>query len=263
MLSYVALFCNLPGVCSSGDYGVRVLRISDRKLERQHYSVPYYDDCGIFDGEVPERPVQSDDCSEFSLHHHTHATSLYSDQLKRWEDNFNKCCRGKNLPQLSDIAKYDQLTSKAEEEILSKSFDVIICTCSEASSERIRRYFQPVQVVVYNASMITELETFSAIHQALHVVLVGDHQQHHPLLSSDVSLQNGMDVSLFERMYRLIEREYSGDVEKCPLFVRLTEQEIMVCVCVCVVRISVLVCGWVGELCVLARFACDGVEFVH
>ena len=193
-----------------------------------------YDDCVIFDGETPELPKRDDRYSRYTLHHLIHTKSSNANELKRWEESFNECCYAKNLPQLSDIAEYDRLTSKAEEEIMLKSFDVIICTCNEASSERICRYFQPVQVVVYNASMITEPETFSAIHQALHVVLVGNHQQHRPLLSSDVSLQNGMNVSLFERMYRLIEREYSGDVEKCPLFVHLKEQEIMVCVCVCV-----------------------------
>ena len=194
----------------------------------------YDEDHVVFDERPPNyNSGDASDSKEYALHSLLR-TSSNATRINEMERKLTDCCQKKMIPAIKDQGTYASLLLKAEGEIIGhRSFDIVICTASEASSERIRRYFQPVQVVVYNASMITEPETFSAIHQALHVVLIGDHHQHQPLLNSDVSAQNGMNVSLFERLYKLIEREYHGNVNSCPLFTHLKEQRDMVNMMLC------------------------------
>jgi hypothetical protein len=171
----------------------------------------------IFGENAAKMPPRITGSSQYSLISRVRRMSSHAKMIREMENKIYLRSESNKFPSLSQIAEYQQYIWKAEKEILSQGFDIVVCTASEASSERIRRYFQPVQVVVYNASMITEPETFSAIHQALHVILIGNHHQHPPLLNSDVSAQNGMNVSLFERLYKKIEDEYDGEVAKCPL----------------------------------------------
>ena len=193
---------------------LQILHIT-RKSE---HHIPYNDDCVLLGGKCPTVCPITEECKQLSLSHLIRTDSSHAKKLNELEKTFSEKHSLNCLLQFSAVQEYNELVGKAEEEIMSRGFDIIICTASEASSERIRRYFQPVQVVVYNASMITEPETFSAIHQALlHVVLIGDHHQHQPLLNSEVSARNGMNVSLFERLYKKIEDEYDGEVAKCPL----------------------------------------------
>jgi hypothetical protein len=192
---------------------LQILHIT-RKSE---HHIPYNDDCVLLGGKCPTVCPITEECKQLSLSHLIRTDSSHAKKLNELEKTFSEKHSLNCLLQFSAVQEYNELVGKAEEEIMSRGFDIIICTASEASSERIRRYFQPVQVVVYNASMITEPETFSAIHQALHVILIGNHHQHPPLLNSDVSAQNGMNVSLFERLYKVIEDAYNGEVATCPL----------------------------------------------
>jgi hypothetical protein len=220
----------LHGLLKGSDScATQVLRISRRREERQYYHAIYYEDDVIFRGDI-RIPEPSEKDTRYALHHLIRTKSSFARKLKTLENSINKSCNDSKILAQRDRHLYFNYLKEAEKEICEKnSFDIVICTASEASNERISRYFEPVQVVVYNASMITEPETFSAIHQALHVVLIGDHHQHHPLLSSGVleSAQNGMNVSLFERLCKLIERDYPGGVCSCPLFVCLKEQKDM------------------------------------
>ena len=208
----------------------QVLRIS-RREEHQYYHEIYYEDDVIFHHGDIRSPKLSKKDTRYALHHLIRTKSPWSENLKKLENSINMSCRDSKILAPSDRHLYLKYLAQAEKHICeNNSFDIVICTANEASNERICRYFEPVQVVVYNASMITEPETFSAIHQALHVILIGDHHQHRPLLNSGVleSAQHGMNVSLFERLYKLIERDFPGGVCSCPLFVCLKEQKDMV-----------------------------------
>ena len=175
----------------------------------------------IFGENAAKVPPRITGSSQYSLISRVRRMSSHAKMIREMENKIYLRSESNKFPSLSQIAEYQQYIWKAEKEILSKGFDIVICTASEASSEKIRQYFQPIQVVVYNASMITEPETFSAIHQALHVILIGNHHQHPPLLNSNVSARNGMNVSLFERLYKIIEDEYNGELVKCPLLLTL------------------------------------------
>ena len=134
-----------------------------------------------------------------------------------------------NIPPPNQRREYRQLVAEAKRRVIQEGqFDVVLCTCSEASSARIQRHFIPSQCIVYEASLATEPETVAAIARSSHqVVLIGDHSSVCPPVCSKVAGLAGLGVSLFERYARQLTK---GD--EYGLYSFLEEQYRMVsCSC--------------------------------
>lgn len=109
-------------------------------------------------------------------------------------------------PALRDIRGYKYIISKATEEELGKH-NVIFCTIAETTSPRFIEGTRGkvFQLIIDEAGMCTEPETIAAIiaTKAKQVVLIGDHKQLSPVISSTHASDVGLHVSLFERYAHL------------------------------------------------------------
>ena len=110
----------------------------------------------------------------------------------------------------------------------SKYYQIVLCTCSVAGSNRIKEACNnTIQCIVDESAMCLEPETIVPIHwskQLEQVVLIGDHMQLQPIVKNRVAKSLGLTKSLFERysycsfmleeQYRMV-RPYSRISERC------------------------------------------------
>ena len=107
--------------------------------------------------------------------------------------------------------EYYQLISTVEKTILRKNVDIVLCTCNEASSRRIRMTLKPVYCIIDECAMSTEPECMVPIQRAENVILIGDHQQLRPVIRNHVAEVKGLGTSLFERY---VEDEKYAQLQK-------------------------------------------------
>ncbi|XP_042318316.1 helicase with zinc finger domain 2 [Sceloporus undulatus] len=149
--------------------------------------------------------------------------------------------RGEEITE-EEVEKYKRLLGKARKYELERH-DVILCTCSAASSGSLKDSLNVRQVLVDECAMSTEPETLIPLvnYKTIEkVVLLGDHQQLRPVVYNDFCRALGMETSLFERykgkalmldiqyrMHRDIcafpsEAFYDNKLKTCPQLIRRT-----------------------------------------
>ena len=97
---------------------------------------------------------------------------------------------------------YRKILREAEVIFLSENkFDIIFCTCSEASGGRLKRHkhLTPRQCIIDDCGMVNEPETVVLISLCEHAVLIGDHRQLQPVVQYQPAKDHGLSTSLFER----------------------------------------------------------------
>jgi len=83
-----------------------------------------------------------------------------------------------------------------------KNHDIVLCTCSCASSKRVVSGTNIAQIIIDECAMCMEpdalipLVTFSSAEQ---VVLIGDHKQLQPIVLNSDAKNLGLQKSMFER----------------------------------------------------------------
>ncbi|KAJ8260067.1 hypothetical protein GJAV_G00176700 [Gymnothorax javanicus] len=107
--------------------------------------------------------------------------------------------RGEELTD-EEIESYKKLLKDARQEELKKH-DVILCTCTSASSPNITKMLNVQQIIIDECAMATEPEAFIPLvsHKPKQIVLLGDHKQLQPIVHCDLGKHLGMRRSLFER----------------------------------------------------------------
>lgn len=104
------------------------------------------------------------------------------------------------------VQEFYRVRNEAEQyEIAQSGTDVILCTCIEAGSSRVRRYARVSQVIIDEAGMCLEGETLVALTTAgqrlQQVVLLGDHKQLGAVIMNSVTRKLGLAKSLFEVLF--------------------------------------------------------------
>ena len=189
-----------------GEEDISLLRVYSREVERKHCPGPYQD-TKVFEETASANYRVPLVAEKFALHKLISSKMAFSAQR----------------------SEYRWLVAEAERRVIQEGqFDVVLCTCSEASSARIQCHFIPFQCIVYEASLATEPETVAAIARSSHqVVLIGDHSSVCPLVCSKVARLAGLGVSLFERYTHQLTEE-----DEYELYSFLEEQYRMVsCSC--------------------------------
>ncbi|XP_030634059.1 helicase with zinc finger domain 2 [Chanos chanos] len=79
--------------------------------------------------------------------------------------------------------------------------DVILCTCTAASSPSLSKELSFPQIIIDECAMATEPEALIPLvtHKPEQIVLLGDHKQLQPIVHCDLVQRLGMKTSLFER----------------------------------------------------------------
>ena len=104
-------------------------------------------------------------------------------------------------------SKWKKLIESLEATVMHAHFDIVLCTCNEAASERIRKGLmrqglqktRVLQCIVDESGMAYEPETIVPMRLCEHVILLGDHQQLQPVIEYKPARENGLTTSLFER----------------------------------------------------------------
>ena len=157
-------------VAGSSDKNIRVLRIYSREVERKHCPGPYQD-TNVFEETATADYCIPQSVEKFALHKLTSSKLTLPAELEEKVQYSNM-----EVPPPDQRSEYRRLVAEAERQVIQEGqFDVVLCTCSEAGSARIQRYFTPFQCIVYEASLATEPETVAAIARSSHqVVLITD-----------------------------------------------------------------------------------------
>ena len=98
-----------------------------------------------------------------------------------------------------DYIKYIELLEKEEMKILSKDL-IIITTCNSSYNWRLKNeYFS--YIIIDESTQTTEPEALLPIlHGSEHVVLIGDKCQLGPVIFNKKCIDNGLNISIFERL---------------------------------------------------------------
>lgn len=184
---------------------------------------PYYDK--HLYAQKDEFPIK-EELQQYALHTLVRTKSRQQERIKEMESKFDDMRKNGLIATASKRFAYREVIRKAEEEIIKEgNFDIVLCTCNEASGYRFRRNISPIQCIIDEAGMTTEPEAIVALSQAKQAVLIGDHVQLQPTVMSKVAAEKGLKVSLFERYANLFKEKYP---KGCTNFVQLTHQYRMV-----------------------------------
>lgn len=86
------------------------------------------------------------------------------------------------------------------EEAIISSAKIVICTCSTSYDNHLSRvHFS--SVIIDESTQAIEPDTICAIgHGCSHIVLMGDHKQLGPIVSTNIAKRSNLDLSLYERL---------------------------------------------------------------
>ena len=177
---------------------VNILRIYGRRIEKKDYTPRL---STAFTGESATDHECPKDLVQYALHHKVHKESEQKEQIADLEKKFEEHHSKGFIPSAANRKKHKNLISEAEASVIADgNYDIILCTCNECFSPRFRQYIQPVQVIIDEAAMAMEPECLAPVCQSEHVVLIGDHKQLQPIIDNHNARENGLGVSLFERL---------------------------------------------------------------
>ena len=166
---------------------------------------------------------ESSDLRDIALHRKIRDTSnlnqtvrLKAKKIFDTEKVFARMKRAKDLPTRGMVTQYRTLVKEAEA-IEIKNADIILCTCIQAGSGKLKNSVM-AQCIVDEAGQCMEPETLVAIARALEkVILIGDHKQLQPVVQ-DRRVSVALSRSLFERLshrsclldtqYRMVSRKF-------------------------------------------------------
>ena len=120
-------------------------------------------------------------------------------KLKEFDEKLDVIRKSGKIPNVKTCRDYRKTLTKAEDEVLSEHFDIILCTCNETSSARIARCVFPKQCIVDECGMANEPECITPLELCDHIVLVGDHKQLQPVIDYGPAREHGLSTSLFQR----------------------------------------------------------------
>ena len=174
---------------------LKILRIFSKTIEQREYPGPKMHD-GVFPKFMTSEAKCEPKHEKYALHKKIRSINL---EIRAMDIEFKELNKQNKIPSVALRRKYRSTVFNAEVNVLKSGFDIILCTCNEASSHRIAKSVRPVYCIVDECAMCTEPECMVPIQRAEHVVLIGDHQQLRPVIKSREAEAKGLGKSLFER----------------------------------------------------------------
>ena len=178
---------------------LKILRIYGHAIEVKEFPGPYTEKTTfqVSDSEY-RRPIWAD---IYSLHCiiRDPTRKEKSQQLVDIEKTFKEEKLKGHIPDARKWKEWKKCVYNAEKSLLkNNNFDIVLCTCNEASSGRIENV-HPLQCIIDESGMAYEPETIVPISLCEHAVLLGDHKQLQPVIEYKPARENGLTTSLFER----------------------------------------------------------------
>ena len=158
----------------------------------------------IFDG--PESEYKCPELAkEYALHW---KIRQISNGLQEMENMFTREYQQGHVAGAAKYYKWRELINELQIAVMSEPYDIVLCTCNEAASGRIRKGLKSnptgsetrvLQCVIDESGMAYEPETIVPMRLCEHVILLGDHKQLQPVIEYKPARENGLTTSLFER----------------------------------------------------------------
>ena len=182
--------------------GLRILRIYSSAVEKKDYPGP------DLRTQMPPDVTCPDWAKPYALHHLVREKSS-SPKLAEMEEKLKEMKREGKIASGMFCTEYRDALKAAYEDFLEKEkFDVVLCTCNEASGGRVRKNLSVHQCIIDECGMAYEPETIVPLGLCKHAVLIGDHMQLQPVISYQPARENGLVTSLFERYAQHYRDEY-------------------------------------------------------
>jgi len=187
----------------------KIVRVYGQMHENLDYPIPR-------DLLKPKKKKDKEDyvLNQISLHHLIRQEGKrFWKELREFDQLFSANLNSPENVSEEQIDSYRKLVAEASIEEL-KSYDVIFCTCSVSSSNRIRKGTNVVQLIIDECAMCMEPESLIplvAFKNAKRIVLIGDHKQLQPIVMNNDAKFLGLGRSLFERYARstvMLEEQY-------------------------------------------------------
>ena len=175
---------------------LKILRVFSKAIEQEQYPGPK-----LHDQVFRKYTTGADSKCEpqhrpFALHERVRKVNP---KIAEMDAEFKELHKQGKVASQAKRQEYYRLISGTEKTILRERLDIVLCTCNEASSGRIRTTLKPVYCIVDECAMSTEPECMVPIQRAEHVILIGDHQQLRPVIKNHDAEVKGLGTSLFER----------------------------------------------------------------
>lgn len=175
---------------------LKVLRIYGRAVETRDFPGP--DNKGKVDQSAKSEYTCPRWARKYALHHKIreghHATTL-----RELEEKLESLPVG-SIADGQLRKKYRKALLEAEEAALAnQEFDIVLCTCNEASSKRVLKCVFPRQCIIDECGMAYEPECIAPLELCDHAILLGDHKQLQPVIDYHPARENGLSISLFQR----------------------------------------------------------------
>lgn len=178
---------------------LKIVRVFSRSIEQEKYPGPKLNE-GVFRKYTNSSPSTDSKCEpqhqRYALHE---IVRKVNPKIAEMEEEFRALHRQSKIASQSKRSEYYRLLSGTEKRILRENVDIVLCTCNEASSGRIRGTLKPVYCIIDECAMSTEPESMVPIQRAENVILIGDHQQLRPVIKNHTAEVKGLGMSLFER----------------------------------------------------------------
>lgn len=194
-VQFSVIFClDILISCEEVRKELNIVRVFSGSIEEKDFPGPGSN------SEVFRKALTDTECgskfAEYALHHKIRSIAPpIVEKAKR----FHELHRQGKVPSAKMRRDYKLLINRAEKRVLRDNVDIVLCTCNEASSSRIKNNIKPVYCIVDECAMATEPECMVPIRLADNVVLIGDHSQLQPVLNNREAKDMGMGISLFER----------------------------------------------------------------
>ena len=193
MLLYVLDHLIQDGVSVKDE--LKILRVFSKTIEQKEYPGPK-----LHEGVFPKYTTSEAKCEPkhepYALHK---KIRKINPEIAEMDRQFEELHRQHKIPSIAMMRKYRGMVFETELTVLKSGFDIILCTCNEASSHRVAKSVYPVYCIVDECAMSTEPECMVPIQRAEKVVLIGDHKQLRPVIKNKDAEAKGLGTSLFER----------------------------------------------------------------
>ena len=164
---------------------VRILRIYSRGMEYQTKGAGPRMNEEIF------KQIITDKCPpeflRYALHDKVSRTQC-GPVIKELEASFQRMKESGQIPSAEGEKLYHYYLSAGEQEVFNKEkFDIILCTCNEAASLRVKRHLLVRQCIVDECGYAVEPDAMIPLQLSQQVVLIGDHKQLQPVIKNRYS----------------------------------------------------------------------------
>ncbi|XP_062309806.1 helicase with zinc finger domain 2-like isoform X2 [Osmerus eperlanus] len=185
---------------------LKPLRVYSQQMEMQEY--PYPGSTLQLSRRSLRQEQSKPELRKITLHHRIREDeNPHAKEIKEFDCRICLANRSKeNLLTDQEIDVYKKLLRKAREYELQRH-DVILCTCTAASSPTLMRTVSARHILIDECAMATEPQALIPLvcNQPEKIVLLGDHKQLRPIVHHERVKKMGMSISLFERYIKVLK----------------------------------------------------------